>query len=211
MIDPVSAEARHDSRQNLLDCREAVAATDPRAVSGRLTRVTGLVMEASGLQLAVGSCVPGAAAERRQRRGRSRRLLRRPALPDADRRRLRPHAGRAGDAARAAPWARRRSAQPPRPRRRAADHAKHLPVGDGAARPRASTAPAGRSTGWAPLACEQRASRCTAGRSIRSTARRSASRSTSACAPSTRCSPSGAASAWACSPAPASARACCSA
>ncbi len=36
-------------------------------------------------------------------------------------------------------------------------------------------------------------------------------RSTSACARSTRCSPSAAASGWACSPAAASARACCSA
>src|SRR5262247_569914 len=40
----------------LRDCRDAVAAADPLLVSGRLTRVTGMVLEASGLRLAVGSC-----------------------------------------------------------------------------------------------------------------------------------------------------------
>ena len=40
----------------LRDCREAIAATDPLVVAGRLTRVTGMVLEASGLRLAVGSC-----------------------------------------------------------------------------------------------------------------------------------------------------------
>ena len=40
----------------LRDCTERVAATDTLPVSGKLTRVTGLVLEASGLRLAVGSC-----------------------------------------------------------------------------------------------------------------------------------------------------------
>ena len=40
----------------LRDCRELVAATDPLLASGKLTRVAGLVLEASGLKLAVGSC-----------------------------------------------------------------------------------------------------------------------------------------------------------
>ncbi len=40
------------------DCREVVAAVRPWAMTGRLTRVAGLVMEAVGLKLAVGSsCV----------------------------------------------------------------------------------------------------------------------------------------------------------
>jgi flagellum-specific ATP synthase len=39
----------------LHDCSELVAMTDPILMSGRLTRVAGLVMEATGLKLAVGS------------------------------------------------------------------------------------------------------------------------------------------------------------
>jgi len=39
----------------LSDCGEIVAQTTPERVSGRLTRVAGLVMEATGLKLAVGS------------------------------------------------------------------------------------------------------------------------------------------------------------
>jgi flagellum-specific ATP synthase len=42
-------------RNYLHDCREAVASYSPWLVSGRLTRVAGLVMEAVGLKLAVGS------------------------------------------------------------------------------------------------------------------------------------------------------------
>src|SRR3990170_1135646 len=37
------------------ECGQVATATDAIAVSGRLTRVTGLVMEAVGLRLAVGS------------------------------------------------------------------------------------------------------------------------------------------------------------
>ncbi len=40
----------------LRECRDLVANTDPLAVSGKLTRVAGLVLEASGLRLAVGNC-----------------------------------------------------------------------------------------------------------------------------------------------------------
>lgn len=47
-----------DSRATLLrylrDCRETVTAVDTRLVSGRLTKVAGLLMEASGLRLATG-------------------------------------------------------------------------------------------------------------------------------------------------------------
>ncbi len=42
-------------RKFVQDCTHVAAATPPVAVSGRLTRVTGLVMEAVGLRLAVGS------------------------------------------------------------------------------------------------------------------------------------------------------------
>jgi flagellum-specific ATP synthase len=45
-------------RNYLQDCREAVNSARPWVISGRLTRVAGLVMEAVGLKLAVGSgCV----------------------------------------------------------------------------------------------------------------------------------------------------------
>ena len=43
-------------RNYLRDCAEVAATVKPVAVSGRLTKVTGLVMEAVGLRLAVGSC-----------------------------------------------------------------------------------------------------------------------------------------------------------
>jgi flagellum-specific ATP synthase len=43
-------------RTYLHDCEEVAATVKPLAVSGRLTKVTGLVMEAVGLRLAVGSC-----------------------------------------------------------------------------------------------------------------------------------------------------------
>src|SRR5450756_1351748 len=42
-------------RSYLRDCGEIVSQTNPERVSGRLTRVAGLVMEATGLKLAVGS------------------------------------------------------------------------------------------------------------------------------------------------------------
>ena len=50
-------------RNFLVDCREQLAEVEPFQTSGRLTRISGLVMEASGLKLALGaSCriqVPG--------------------------------------------------------------------------------------------------------------------------------------------------------
>jgi flagellum-specific ATP synthase len=42
-------------REYLADCRRAVALSAPVAASGRLTRVAGLVMEAVGLRLPIGS------------------------------------------------------------------------------------------------------------------------------------------------------------
>lgn len=42
-------------RQNLEDCSEVISGVPPWVVTGRLTRVAGLVMEAVGLKLAVGS------------------------------------------------------------------------------------------------------------------------------------------------------------
>ncbi|MBS0312243.1 MAG: flagellum-specific ATP synthase FliI, partial [Proteobacteria bacterium] len=42
-------------REYLADCRRAVSWATPIATSGRLTRVSGLVMEAVGLRMPVGS------------------------------------------------------------------------------------------------------------------------------------------------------------
>src|SRR5687767_3222535 len=38
------------------ECRQLISATESLTVSGKLTRVTGMVLEASGLRLAVGNC-----------------------------------------------------------------------------------------------------------------------------------------------------------
>ena len=43
-------------RNYLRDCGEVLTTVKPIVTSGRLTKVTGLVMEAVGLRLAVGSC-----------------------------------------------------------------------------------------------------------------------------------------------------------
>jgi flagellum-specific ATP synthase len=53
----MDAAAPHTSRWQsyLRDCSTLVNMTEPMAVSGRITRVTGLVMEAIGLKLAIGS------------------------------------------------------------------------------------------------------------------------------------------------------------
>ena len=82
-------------REYLADCRRAVSWAAPIASSGRLTRVSGLVMEAVGLRLPVGSqCniqIPGGQTHR----SRGGRILRRPPVPHARNRRLRRGAGRA--------------------------------------------------------------------------------------------------------------------
>src|SRR4030042_5350814 len=52
-VDPQSHSARW--KAYLQDCSELLAIADPMQVSGRVTRVAGLVMEAGGLKLAVGS------------------------------------------------------------------------------------------------------------------------------------------------------------
>ena len=46
---------RENWQNHLQNCREIVEGNPPWVVTGRLTRVTGLVMEAVGLKLAVGS------------------------------------------------------------------------------------------------------------------------------------------------------------
>ncbi len=117
-------------REYLADCRRAVSWATPVASSGRLTRVSGLVMEAVGLRLPVGSqChiqIPGGQSIEAEVAGFSGdRLFIMPAtdiygvMPGA---RVIPENPMAG--------------QPPRlgmryvPRRRAQDRVRQVPVGD---------------------------------------------------------------------------------
>jgi flagellum-specific ATP synthase len=114
----------------LTDCREAVAAADPLLVSGRLTRVTGMVLEASGLRLAVGSCctvlLPNGNTVEAEVVGFSEERLY--LMPQNDVYGLTP-------GALVVPLApahgQPRPGGTPHPRRRAADQAKHVPVGAG--------------------------------------------------------------------------------
>jgi flagellum-specific ATP synthase len=112
----------------LHDCRERIAATDPIVASGKLTRVAGLVLEASGLKLAVGSCcevlLPNGNCVEAEVVGFSEdRLF---LMPINDVYGLTP--GALVTPLEAAPEHPVLTI-PPRPRRRAGDQAKHVPVG----------------------------------------------------------------------------------
>jgi flagellum-specific ATP synthase len=112
----------------LRECRDLVAATDSVGVTGKLTRVAGLVLEASGLRLAVGNCcrilLPNGNAVEAEVVGFSEdRLF---LMPVNDIHGVTPGAivmpieiGQD----------RLQLGKSPRPRRRAADQAKHVPVG----------------------------------------------------------------------------------
>ncbi len=117
-------------REYLADCRRAVSWATPIAASGRLTRVSGLVMEAVGLRLPVGSqCqihIPGGQSIEAEVAGFSgERLF---IMPATDIYGVMPGARVVPDNPLAA--------QPPRlgtryiPRRRAQDRVRQVPVGD---------------------------------------------------------------------------------
>jgi flagellum-specific ATP synthase len=142
-------------REYLADCRRAVSWASPIAASGRLTRVSGLVMEAVGLRLPVGSqChvqVPGGQSIEAEVAGFSGDCLF--IMPATDIYGVMPGARVIPDNPMAA--------QPPRlgmryvPRRRAQDRVRQVPVGehllgrvlDGAGRP---------LDGLGPLSLERR-------------------------------------------------------
>ena len=112
----------------LHDCRDLVAMTETFSVSGRLTRVAGLVLEASGLRLSVGSCcqvsLPNGHCVEAEVVGFSEdRLF---LMPINDVYGLMP--GALVAPVENAPEPPLLTA-PPRPRRRVADQAKHVPVG----------------------------------------------------------------------------------
>ena len=117
-------------REYLADCRRAVNGATAVATSGRLTRVSGLVMEAVGLRLPVGSqCqvhIPGGQSVEAEVAGFSgERLF---IMPATDIYGVMPGAGVVADNPAAA--------QPPRlgvryiRRRRAQDRVRQVPVGD---------------------------------------------------------------------------------
>ena len=112
----------------LHDCRDLVAMTETFSVSGKLTRVAGLVLEASGLKLSVGSCcqvsLPNGHSVEAEVVGFSEdRLF---LMPINDVYGLMP--GALVAPVENAPE-RPLLTAPPRPRRRVADQAKHVPVG----------------------------------------------------------------------------------
>jgi len=132
----------------LNDCRSLVAIAEPLQVSGRVTRVAGLVMEAVGLKLAVGSAcsIPlpsGARIEAEVVGFENDKLL---LMPQNDVEGVLP-------GARVFPIEVTQSLPPPgrvaHPRRRPSDRGRHLPVGeellgrvvDGAGRPLDSLGP----------------------------------------------------------------------
>ncbi len=117
-------------RTYLRDCAEVAATVKPVAVSGRLTKVTGLVMEAVGLRLAVGSCctvcLPNGQSVEAEVVGFSEERLF--LMPTNDVHGLTPGARVMQAETKAVPS---RPGGAPRPRRRASDQAKHVPVGPG--------------------------------------------------------------------------------
>lgn len=113
----------------LADCRTLVADATPYQISGRLTRINGLVMEAAGLKLPLGSgcriMIPGGGSVEAEVVGFSGDKLF--MMPTDDVYGLAPGAQVLPvETAPAAPVVGERSV----PRRRAIDRAKHVPVGD---------------------------------------------------------------------------------
>ena len=114
----------------LSDCGAVVAATDPLIPCGRLTRVTGMVMEAVGLRLAVGSCCTvvlsdGTCVEAEVVGFSDDRLF---LMPAADVYGITPGAGvQPAEVTAERPQLK----DTPYPRRRITDYAKHVPVGAG--------------------------------------------------------------------------------
>lgn len=117
-------------RGYLKDCRKIARATPPYQLSGRLTRINGLVMEAAGLKLPLGSgcrvMVPGGGTVEAEVVGFSGEKLF--MMPTDDVFGLAPGAQVIpNEPSQPTP----NTGERVEPRRRASDRAKHLPVGDG--------------------------------------------------------------------------------
>jgi flagellum-specific ATP synthase len=128
----VTAENRHTLRWKsyINDCQEVLRIVEPLEVAGRITKLTGLVMEAAGIKLPIGSAcyVPLMGG---------RRVEAEVVGFDGDKLLLMPQSGVDGvipgakvfalDLAEALPKPKHNN----QPRRRVSDRARHLPVGDG--------------------------------------------------------------------------------
>ncbi len=116
-------------RDFLADCRARVATARPFRIAGRLTRINGLVMEAAGLKLPLGSgCqieAPGGGMVEAEVVGFAGERLY--MMPTEDVYGLAPGAHVTPIEAPAPPP---RFGRPSEPRRRSLDRAKHLPVGN---------------------------------------------------------------------------------
>jgi len=129
MVEVNAANTAAQAAAFLRNCRDLVNVTDPLMLTGKLTRVTGLVLEASGLRLAVGSCcrviLPHGNSVEAEVVGFSEdRLF---LMPINDVHGVTPGALVVPVEAQSE---RLRIGAPPHPRRRAADQAKHVPVGN---------------------------------------------------------------------------------
>ena len=206
-------KARRDAAQSRLQhwrslaeqASEAVSHADPILSSGHLTRINGLVMEAAGLKLPLGSTCKvypnvGAPVEAEVVGFSGEKLF---LMPSDDLYGLSPGAQvMAVEPAIAPPKVGQRGNK----RRRAIDRAKQVPVGesmlgrvvDGVGRPLDGKVCCAR----------KRSVPCKVVPTTRWGARPLSMCWMSVCAPSTGCSPSGAGSAWVCSPVPALANPC---
>ncbi|STR26302.1 Flagellum-specific ATP synthase [Janthinobacterium lividum] len=153
MSEPVKGPTAHAARWRayLSDCSAVVGFVEPMQISGRVTRVAGLVMEAVGLRLAVGAActVPlpnGGRVEAEVVGFEGDRLF---LMPQSDVEGIVPGT-RVFSVEPAIP----RPGSVAHPRRRPSDRARHLPVGpqllgrvlDGAGRPLDQLGPCTRST-----------------------------------------------------------------
>ena len=128
----MTAENRHTLRWKsyINDCQEVLRIVEPLEVAGRITKLTGLVMEAAGIKLPIGSAcyVPLMGG---------RRVEAEVVGFDGDKLLLMPQSGVDGvipgakvftlDVAESLPKPKHNN----QPRRRVSDRTRHLPVGDG--------------------------------------------------------------------------------
>ncbi len=111
------------------DCRYALNVTQPLEVTGRITRLTGLVMEAVGIKLAIGSACSVPLSD-------GRKVDAEVVGFDGDRLLLMPQSSIEGivPGTKVYPSQNKDTLRKPsaarHPRRRASDHARHLPVGN---------------------------------------------------------------------------------
>src|SRR5450830_1920834 len=132
-LSPPKADIKNIHQQrwhdHIRDCKEILRLVEPLEVAGRITKLTGLVMEAAGIKLPIGSAcyVP---------LGEGRRVEAEVVGFDGERLLLMPQSGVEGVMPGAKVFALEVAGSLPKPhhgqppRRRGTDRARHLPVGD---------------------------------------------------------------------------------